>query len=148
MPVSDQGTFQNRYQIIPRVLIFATRGDCVLLLKGSPTKRLWANLYNGIGGHIEKGESVKEAAYREFIEETGLQLANLWLCAITTINTNEPTGIGMFVFRGSVDPGDLIDSNEGTPEWVKTENILDLPLVEDLPTIDCPSPITASGCIQ
>jgi predicted NUDIX family phosphoesterase len=56
MPKSDQGVHTKRYQIIPRVLIFIFDGDRVLLIKGAPNKRLWANQYNGIGGHIERGE--------------------------------------------------------------------------------------------
>jgi 8-oxo-dGTP diphosphatase len=43
MPKSDQGVQTKRYQIIPRVLIFIFDGDRVLLIKGAPNKRLWAN---------------------------------------------------------------------------------------------------------
>ena len=39
--------------LIPRVLIFLTRGESILLLKGATTKRLWADKYNGIGGHAD-----------------------------------------------------------------------------------------------
>ena len=52
MPKSDQGVRNDRYKIIPRTLIFVTRGEQVLLLKGAEHKRLWANQYNGIGGHV------------------------------------------------------------------------------------------------
>jgi 8-oxo-dGTP pyrophosphatase MutT (NUDIX family) len=31
-----------------------------------------AGLWNGIGGHIERGESAQEAMLREFVEETGV----------------------------------------------------------------------------
>jgi 8-oxo-dGTP diphosphatase len=48
--------------IIPRVAVFLRRNDSYLLLKGAPTKRLWANKYNGLGGHIERGEDVLSAA--------------------------------------------------------------------------------------
>ena len=73
MPRSDQGITGDRYTLIPRVLIFLTRGDSVLLIEGAATKRLWAGKYNGIGGHVEQGESALEAAKRELLEETGLQ---------------------------------------------------------------------------
>ena len=53
MPSSDQGLTNDRYTLIPRVLVFLTRGDTVLLLKGAPTKRLWAGKYNGVGGHVD-----------------------------------------------------------------------------------------------
>jgi 8-oxo-dGTP diphosphatase len=68
MPKSEQGVNQGRFSVIPRTLIFITHGDKILLIKGSPFKRLWANQYNGIGGHIEKGEDVLSAARRELRE--------------------------------------------------------------------------------
>ena len=52
MPQSDQGITKDRYIVIPRTAIFLWRGDLVLLLKGAPTKRLWANKYNGLGGYL------------------------------------------------------------------------------------------------
>lgn len=135
MPVADQGVFQERYQLIPRVLVFATRGESVLLLKGNPNKRLWANLYNGVGGHVEKGEDILTAARREFQEETGAALLDAFLAAIVTIDTGEDTGIGMYVFIGSASDGELIDSNEGKLEWHPIDQVLNLPLVEDLPKL-------------
>lgn len=135
MPVEDQGVFPERYQIIPRVLIFATRGEDILLLKGAPNKRLWANLYNGVGGHIEQGENVLSAAKREFKEETGLELINPWLCAVVMIDTGKPIGIGMYVFRGETSGETLQPSDEGNLEWVPQDKIHDLPLVEDLPIL-------------
>jgi len=58
MPVTDQGVNPDRYQLIPRTLIFLTRGESVLLLKGASHKRLWAERYNGVGGHVEQGEDI------------------------------------------------------------------------------------------
>ena len=46
MPQSDQGVTSDRYTIIPRTAIFLRRDESYLLLKGAPTKRLWANKYN------------------------------------------------------------------------------------------------------
>lgn len=138
MPASDQGVFQDRYQLIPRVLIFLTRGREVLLIKGAPTKRLWANLYNGIGGHVEQGEDIISAAYRELQEETGIDGIPLHLSAIITIDTGEKTGIGMYVFRGVVEENVnplLISSNEGALEWVHQFDLVSVPLVEDLPAL-------------
>ncbi|MBI3160811.1 MAG: NUDIX domain-containing protein [Chloroflexi bacterium] len=135
MPVEDQGTFPDRYRIIPRALVFATRAEAVLLLKGAPTKRLWPNLYNGVGGHIEAGEDPLSAARREFHEETGLNLAEAHLAAVVMIDTRQPTGIGMFVFAGAAAPGEPRAGDEGSLEWVAFDRIPSLPLVEDLPEL-------------
>ena len=61
----EQGVSKNRYQLIPRCLIFIRKDDSFLLIKGASNKKIWANKFNGIGGHIEKGEDIKSAAQRE-----------------------------------------------------------------------------------
>ncbi|MEA2007565.1 MAG: NUDIX domain-containing protein [Chloroflexota bacterium] len=132
MPVSDQGVTQDRYTLIPRTLIFITRGDSVLLLKGAPDKRIWANYYNGVGGHIERGEDVLSAARRELAEETGLSVNNLWLCGTVIVDTQRSPGIGLYVFKGESEGGSLTPSPEGDLEWVPFGNIARKPLVEDL----------------
>ena len=135
MPISDQGLNQERYMVIPRTLIFLTRGDNLLLIRGAPTKRLWANLYNGIGGHVEPGEDIHSAAYRELHEETGLTPDDLWLCATITIDTGQNPGIVLFVLRGECSQGDPLPSREGKLECVRESKLNTLPLVEDLPAL-------------
>ncbi|MFN2146569.1 MAG: NUDIX hydrolase [Anaerolineales bacterium] len=135
MAVESQKFDKSRYQIIPRVLIFAARGDSVLLIKGAPDKKVWPGQYNGIGGHVEQDESVLSAAYREFLEETGLTLEDPALCAVVTIDTQDNPGIGMYVFKAQAGPGDPSPTQEGTLEWVDTRTLDLLPLVEDLPVL-------------
>lgn len=144
MPASDQGTSSQRYQFIPRTLIFLYREGQILLLKGSPSKRLWAGKYNGIGGHVEKGEDVLSAAQRELREEAGLQLSELQLTGIITIDVHSPAepgpetspGIVLFVFTGEVPAGiEPRPSREGELIWIETSRLAEYPLVEDLPAI-------------
>ena len=135
MPVADQGLTNDRYQLIPRTLIFLTRGESVLLLKGSPDKRIWANRYNGVGGHIERGEDAHSAARRELQEETGLIPDDLWLVGTVIVDTGENTGISLYVMKGSCSKGQARPSEEGYLEWVPFNEILSKPLVEDLPVL-------------
>ena len=135
MPREEQGVTNDRFMVIPRSLIFITHGNQVLLLKGSPSKRLWANQYNGIGGHVERGEGVKAGAHRELMEEAGLTGLELWLCATAVIDVGQTTGICIFMFRGEYRQGTIVNNDEGTLEWIDQSKLKEYPLVEDLQVI-------------
>lgn len=133
MPKADQGITKDRYVVIPRTAIFLRRGDSFLLLKGAPTKRLWAGKYNGLGGHVERGEDVLSSAKRELFEETGIS-ADLWLCGTLIVDAGE-IGIALYFFTGQSPEGEPAPSKEGTAEWIPFEQMGTLPVVEDLPIL-------------
>jgi 8-oxo-dGTP diphosphatase len=150
MKVSAQGARdprRPRYQAVPRVLIFLrsrhphTGEEEVLLLKGAPTKRLWANYYNGLGGHVEADEDVYAAAVREVWEEAGLDLRHtpqsLALRGVINIDTGRDEqgpapGIIMFVFVGDAPTRTVVPSVEGELDWLPLSQLRDHPLVDDL----------------
>ena len=139
MPKSDQGIdvslARRRFTVIPRTLVFITRDDRILLLRGSSQKRLWADKYNGIGGHIERDEDVYAAALREVHEETSLEVEDLHLAGLINIDGDQPAGIMLFVFTAISRSGDPTPTEEGTPEWIARDQLARIDLVEDLPTI-------------
>jgi len=137
MPASDQNIKPTRYQVIPRVLVFAMRPDSVLLIRLLPREGKvtgWTGRYNGPGGHVERGEDVLSAARRELMEETGLQ-ADLSLCGTLIVDALQPVGIGLFIYRADNPAGELTPSKEGLPEWIPFERLSEFPLVDDVAII-------------
>lgn len=132
---AEQGTAAPRYTVIPRVLCFLQHQGEVLLLKGAPDKRIWANKYNGLGGHIERGEDPYQAARREIREEAGLEVAALRLGGIIHVSLSSGPGVMMFVFTGEAPCRQVRPSAEGQLEWVPWERVPDLPAVADLPIL-------------
>jgi 8-oxo-dGTP diphosphatase len=135
MPQKDQGSSSDRYTVIPRTLIFILKENNVLLIKGKSNKKIWPNLYNGLGGHVEKGEDVMSAARRELYEESGITDAQLNLCGIISVDLDGLSGIEIFVFRGVTNQQTLKSSDEGNLEWIDLSEIERIPVVEDLRTI-------------
>ncbi|GAP61818.1 8-oxo-dGTP diphosphatase [Ardenticatena maritima] len=124
----DQQT-RGRYALVPRTLIFLRRDDAVLLLRGAAHK-WFAGRYNGVGGHVERGETIIEAAMRETYEETGVQPTDLALRGVIHI-VGDP-GVLLFVFVGRA-VGDIhATTDEGTLEWIPLSALANMPLVADL----------------
>lgn len=133
MSLEGQRLQPDRYALIPRTLTFLFQDHQILLIKVPKDRGDWAGLYNGVGGHVERGEDPYTAALREVNEETGLSPSNLRLRGVVQIDTNVNPGIVLFVFQGEVQEGaDLVTGPEGTPEWISLFDLDDLPLVEDL----------------
>ncbi|HSM23553.1 MAG TPA: NUDIX domain-containing protein [Anaerolineaceae bacterium] len=131
MSKKDQKIIPNRYHVVPRTLIFILHDEEILLLKGAENKKIWAGYYNGVGGHIERGESVIDAAKRELLEETGIN-TDLKLKSIIFIDVEENLGINLFVFVGQIMNNQIESGPEGELEWVNLSAIKNYPLVEDL----------------
>ncbi|NLN70895.1 MAG: NUDIX domain-containing protein [Chloroflexi bacterium] len=133
---SEQRLDQKRYQVVPRTLIFLFDDqERVLLLKGAQNKTRWAGLYNGIGGHVERGEDIYTAAYRELFEEAGIVDVALHFCCQIIIDVSEQVGVMLFVFKGLFSKDTFKSSPEGTLSWINLDEIDQTPLVEDLPIL-------------
>jgi 8-oxo-dGTP diphosphatase len=124
---------QRRYALVPRTLVFLFCDDRVLLLLGAPDKRTWPGCYNGIGGHLERGENLLEGAQRELLEETGLGSVDLHLCGLITVEVEPERGVLIGVFRGEVPSCSPVrPCSEGSGRWLTLAEAARLPLVPDL----------------
>ncbi|MFP3853158.1 MAG: NUDIX hydrolase [Anaerolineales bacterium] len=135
MTLEGQRPQTDRYTVIPRTLSFLISRDRILLMKLGQSRGDWAGLYNGLGGHIERGESPHDSARREIEEETGLAPQDLKLCGIVIIDVGGDPGIGLYVFVGRGEGNPIKSTEEGEPTWILLDDIDKMPLVPDLPTI-------------
>ncbi|MBL8134931.1 MAG: NUDIX domain-containing protein [Anaerolineae bacterium] len=105
-------------------------------MKRAPTKRVFPNRYNGVGGHVERDEDPLSSARREIKEETGLDVPVLELRAIYNIDAGGQSGIILFVFTGQASSREVLaQSAEGTLHWIPMSELGKYDLVEDLPLI-------------
>jgi 8-oxo-dGTP diphosphatase len=135
MTLAGQRISTDRYQVIPRTLVFITKGSEILLLRIPADRGAWGGRLNGIGGHIERGEDPLSSARREVREETGLHSVALRMVGVIMVDTGREPGIGLYVFVGQVESSETISGPEGDLMWVGLESLSEQPLVDDLPTL-------------
>lgn len=84
-------------------LIFLTRGNEVLMLhrRNPPNQGLW----NGIGGHLEAGETPLQGALREVREEAGYDLPDLRFAGVLTWEGHSEEPGGLYIFTAEVPAG-------------------------------------------
>lgn len=85
--------------------------------------------WNGLGGKFEIGESPEECAIRELKEESGLTAENLIMKGFITFPMFDGKNDWyVFVFVIDKFSGNLIDSKEGSLEWIPNEKLTELNL--------------------
>jgi 8-oxo-dGTP diphosphatase len=96
-------------------LCFLTHGNEVLMLhrRFPPNQGLW----NGVGGHIEPGETPTQAVIREVAEETGYVIENPTFAGLLTWDGFEIPPGGIAIFTAEVPHPNFINNHEGDLAW-------------------------------
>lgn len=96
-------------------LCFLTRpGEVLLLLRNKPPN---CGLWNGVGGHIEPGETALDACLREVAEESGYRLSGARYAGQLTWEGFEIPPGGIHLFVAPAPDGDPVASDEGRLQW-------------------------------
>lgn len=86
-----------------------------MLLRKKPPN---ANLWNGVGGHLEPAETPQESIFREVLEETGISLTQVHFGGILTWEGFEIESGGLYIFTAQVEGRHVIENGEGHLEWL------------------------------
>jgi 8-oxo-dGTP diphosphatase len=86
--------------------------------------------WNGLGGKFEAGETPEECVIREVYEESGLAIRDPKLCGLLMFPGFKGHDWYVFVFTATEFSGELIDSPEGTLQWIPDGQVLSLNLWE------------------
>ena len=115
--------------MVNTTLCHIERNGCYLMLHRIKKKNdLNQDKWVGIGGKFEDKESPEECNLREVFEETGLTLNSARYCGIVTFVSDKWGTEYMQIFKSSDFEGKLKECDEGVLEWVKIEDIYNLPI--------------------
>lgn len=92
--------------------------------KNDINKDMWI----GVGGHFEDGESPDECLLREVREETGLILTSYKLRGIVTFLSDESEGEYMFLYTSDSFEGEIKECDEGELKYISRNELYELNL--------------------
>ena len=112
------------------VQVYLKKDNSYLLLYRNKKKNdMSEGKWIGVGGLVEKGETIDDAVIREVCEETGLTVHSL-KCDGEVLFINNDYEEMMYVYEISDFTGELKDCNEGELAWVDIDEMLTLPMWE------------------
>ena len=116
--------------VIDTTMIYLKRDNSYLLLLRNKKKNdINEGKWIGVGGHVEKGETIDECAIREVKEETGYDVHSL-KCAGEVLFIDENLKMMMYIYEITDFSGTMIECNEGDLKWIPIKDIYDYPMWE------------------
>ena len=117
-------------KIIDTTMIYLKRDNSYLLLFRNKKKNdINVGKWIGVGGHVEKDETIDQCAIREVKEETGYDVHSL-KCAGEVLFVDENLKMMMYVYEITDFSGEMIECNEGDLKWIPIKDIYDYPMWE------------------
>lgn len=102
-------------------LCFVIQDGQILLIEKK--RGLGAGKVNGPGGRIEKGETAEQAAIRETQEEVGITPTGVQWAGELRFQFRDGYSLHCTVCRASGWEGELMETVEAKPFWVRTDQI-------------------------
>lgn len=102
-------------------LCFVIQDGQILLIEKK--RGLGAGKVNGPGGRIEKGETAEQAAIRETQEEVGITPTEVQWAGELRFQFRDGYSLHCTVYRASGWEGELMETAEANPFWVRTDQI-------------------------
>lgn len=119
------------------VMVLLKKGTKILLLirKKENEQTHQQGIYLPLGGHVEKGESIIDAAIREINEEANVNIKSLHLRAILysrSLAADHYDDWVNFLFISDEFMGEARDGNEGKVKWIEIDEISKLNMYEGI----------------
>jgi len=102
-------------------LCFVIQDGQILLIEKK--RGLGAGKVNGPGGRIEKGETAEQAAIRETQEEVGITPTGVQWAGELRFQFRDGYSLYCTVYRASGWEGELMETAEAKPFWVRKDQI-------------------------
>jgi len=102
-------------------LCFVIQDGQILLIEKK--RGLGAGKVNGPGGRIEKGETSEQGAIRETQEEVGITPTGVQWAGELRFQFRDGYSLHCTVYRASGWEGELMETAEAKPFWVRTDQI-------------------------
>lgn len=118
---------EDEFRRVMHVCIFNSKGE-MLIQKRSPKKQVWSGFWDlSVGGGVISGETIKDAAHRETLEELGIDIDFSSIQPFLTSHFKNGFD-DFFVINKDIDISELkLDNDEVTEvKWASLEEILNL----------------------
>lgn len=94
------------------------------ILLGMKKRGFGAGRWNGFGGKLNPGETVEQAALREFKEEADIEVRNIEKVGLIDFSfEGNPEILEVHIFRAGEFSGEPKESEEMKPQWFDTAEI-------------------------